>query len=82
MREDRRYYPWLGFNECWRDDLRIVLGAIADRRERAAWRRAFASTRPAWLAAWEGGGATCLLGLDDDLGAGDAPGLGVGYGAL
>jgi hypothetical protein len=65
--EDRTLYADLvaGFEDCWKDNVRVVLATVADRTERKALWAAFSSTREAWRDAFEARGSARLTVLAD-----------------
>jgi hypothetical protein len=59
FREDRTPYRDLvaGFDDCWQDNIRVVLNTVPDRKKRQAWASAFGRTREAWPDAFAARGA-------------------------
>lgn len=46
-----------GFDDCWQDNIRVVLNTVPDRKKRQAWASAFGRTREAWPDAFAARGA-------------------------
>jgi hypothetical protein len=74
--EDRTIYAGAEFEDIWKDNIRVVLNAVPDVKERRQWASAFSNTREAWRDAYLARGRSNLTILAEP-----DPSLTVGVGS-